>query len=606
MKMLGRSWGAAIACFLVGLVWAVGMAKGDSVAVQPDGRIVVIGHTFPEFGALARLNADGSVDQSFGAGGFVVDTRLPSFASVALQAGDRVLVGAVGGFQLARYDLDGSVDSAFGQDGIGGTPEADQPHFGSTDFGPTSLLVRPDGSIVAGGNRSALLAGDAEAFVRRYDATGNSVETVGHVPRLSGAADLSLLRDLIEGDDGGLYGVGSTYEVSASRVQPFLVRFVPGSGEDFDPGFAGGKGLARVDLPPSERFPSSFAAVARQGERLVAAGRHGGTFLLARFDADGKVDSSFGKDGYVLPEIVGTGNAPEGRPSHYAESWANDVAVSGDGIVAVGGTSQWGLWKATKNGIYCENCPEPMLARLDADGNLDPDFGSGGLLRLPRPDGSAFSGAEARAVLALGDGKLLVQGSVQLAGGVQVPFVARLNADGSYDTSFGSSGLTVLDFPCTVESEAEKRTLGCVPHVRTKLRLSGMRRGRPAVLLRAKPSQGWAGIYSLSLTLPRGMHLRKGFRSKLRVVAVGSSEAGRMELERIRPSRSDRRVTLIFRRFGIASEVKVRLPRASLSVNRHLRTLRPHRKVAFGIRADFTHLGWGGYGGYDVAVRRAG
>jgi hypothetical protein len=35
MKMMGRSWGAAFACFLVGLVWAVGMAKGDEMAVGP-------------------------------------------------------------------------------------------------------------------------------------------------------------------------------------------------------------------------------------------------------------------------------------------------------------------------------------------------------------------------------------------------------------------------------------------------------------------------------------------------------------------------------------------------------------------------------------------
>jgi uncharacterized delta-60 repeat protein len=613
MKMVGRSWGAAFACFLVGLVWFVGMARGNAMTVKADGKIVVTGWTVPQFGALAQLNPDGTLDRSFGRDGYLLDPRLPSFVSVAQQGGgggepgDRTLAGAVGGFRLARYAAAGGPDLSFGHAGIGGTAEPDQPHFELSNFGPTSLLVRPDRSIVVGGNRTPLGAGDAEALVRLYSSTGDLIETIGRVPPLGGAADASYLHDLIEADDGTLYGVGSTYEVAETRMLPFLARFVPGSGSDFDRNFAGGQGLARVDLPASPRFPSSFNALARQGRQLLAAGRHGGTFLLVRFGADGGVNTEFGNDGYVLPAIVGPGNGPEGRVSPEAESWANDVAVGADGdIVTVGGTSQWGDWKATKVGSACEDCPQPMLARFDSEGNLDPGFGSGGLLRLLRPDGSAFTRAEARQVVASDDGKLLVEGTVQLPDGVRSPFVARLNADGSYDRSFGTAGLTLLDFPCAEGGEREKQILGCIPHVRSKLRLSGMRRGRPAVLLRVRPSKRWAGIDGLSLTLPRGMRLRKSFLSKMRVIPVGSTEAEKMQVHLRPPVSAHGRVTMDLERFGIASEVRVRLPRTSLRVNRHLRTLRPHRKVGFGVGAYFAHLGWGGWCGFDASLRRVG
>lgn len=615
MKMLGRASGVAAACLLVALVWAVGVARGDSMAIAPNGQIVVTGRTFPEFGALALLNSDGTLNQTFereNHGGYMIDTRLPSFVSVALQTSgigdpsDRILAGAMGGFQLARYTTEGNVDFGFGHDGIGGTEEPDQVHFLYPGFGPTSLLVRPDQSIVVGGNRTELGAGDAEAWVKGYTATGGLRESIGHLPPPGGPAGASYLHDMLEGGDGNLYGVGSTYRVGDGRTRPFLARFLPGSGSEFDPSFAGGTGLARIDLPTTARFTSSFDGVKEQGEKLLVAGRTGGTVLLARFGRDGKVDSSFGEGGYVAPPIAGPAAGPGGQSVPDASSWANDVAVTADGHVLVaGGTTQWGHWVFSKSsGFVCGECPQPILLRFTADGKLDQGFGAGGFLRLQRPDGGTFEG-DVEEVAALADGKLLIKGTTP-SGVVPAPFVGRLNSDGSYDASFGGDGLTVLDFPCTDEGEARKRQLGCVPRLRPHLRLFGMRAGRPAVILQAKPTRSWAGIYEVNLTLPRGMRLKKGFRSKLRVVPVGSTEAGKMEVGVIRPGGKRKRETLLLQRIGIAGEVRVRLPRGSLRVDRHLRGLRPHRRVGFRVSAQFTHLGWGGYYGYDAVARRVG
>jgi uncharacterized delta-60 repeat protein len=603
MKTLGRSWGTAAACFLVGLVWFVGMAKADPMAVQPDGKIVVLGRTNPEFGALARLNPDGSLDQGFGSGGYAIDKRILGLTSVGVQPDGRIVAGVFGAFQPARYLAEGAIDPSFAGGAVGGGDEPAFEHFFNS-IGRDPLLLRPDGSIIVAKNLTMLGAGDGEAWVKRYDASGNLAETVGHVPPLTGPGDTSLLRDLLE-DEGRLYGAGSTYDISTIDLKAFLARFLPGSGTDYDSSFAGGSGFARPDLPVTERSSSSFSALAEQGGKLLAAGRTEQTLLLSRFEADGSLDTSFGDGGSVTPDVPSVGSTPAGTPNPVT-SWANDVATTaGDRIVAAGATTQGATWTATKSlGVHCEECPQPLLARFDADGALDHGFGSGGLLRLRRPDGGTFVG-EIEQVTVVTDGELLLEGWVPGAGSgpSQVPFVARLNPDGSYDPGFGSGGLAVLDFPCTDESIRQKRSLGCVPRLRPHLRVFGLRRGRPAIVLRAKPSEPWAGIYEMSLTLPPGIRLKKGYRTKLHVVPVGSTEAGKMEISAIKPSKRRRTTTLLLQKLGIAQEVKVRLPRASLRVTHRLPR---HRKVKIRVRGDFTHLRWGRDAGYDEAVRRVG
>jgi hypothetical protein len=79
------------------------MAKGDSMVVRPDGKIVLTGETWPNFAALARLEPDGSLDSGFGEGGFVVDRRLPVLTALAAQPDGRIVAVGVGGYQLSRY-----------------------------------------------------------------------------------------------------------------------------------------------------------------------------------------------------------------------------------------------------------------------------------------------------------------------------------------------------------------------------------------------------------------------------------------------------------------------------------------------------------------------
>src|SRR5207237_6475841 len=100
-------------------------AEGNDVVLQADGKIIVVGFTgagsyssFNNF-ALVRFNSDGSLDQSFGAGGKVKSARGVATYAV-LQADGKILVGGTcetggrNGFMVARYNSNGILEGTFG------------------------------------------------------------------------------------------------------------------------------------------------------------------------------------------------------------------------------------------------------------------------------------------------------------------------------------------------------------------------------------------------------------------------------------------------------------------------------------------------------------
>src|SRR5262249_57196261 len=110
-----------------GTVRTAALWQAEAVALQADGKILVGGSANSDF-ALARYNSDGSPDTSFGSGG-VVTTDLGRRGvdegfDVAVQSdGKIVMVGRSNGptgydFGVVRYNADGSLDSGFGTGGI--------------------------------------------------------------------------------------------------------------------------------------------------------------------------------------------------------------------------------------------------------------------------------------------------------------------------------------------------------------------------------------------------------------------------------------------------------------------------------------------------------
>ena len=93
-----------------------------AMAIQPDGKIVVVGegvgssHGANWESAVVRFNPDGSLDTSLGGTGIVIDPVGRGFYSVAIQPdGNIVVVSSVaaGTFAVVRYNPNGSLDTTF-------------------------------------------------------------------------------------------------------------------------------------------------------------------------------------------------------------------------------------------------------------------------------------------------------------------------------------------------------------------------------------------------------------------------------------------------------------------------------------------------------------
>ena len=278
--------------------------EAHGVVVQPDGKIIAAG-TLDNFGGgsfgLVRYNPDGSLDSGFGSGGgvstFFADASATGEA-VALQPdGKIVVVGGVSPFNLdasdfalARYNPDGSLDAGFGAGGkvitdLGGA-------FGET---ARAVAIQPDGKIVVIG------ASGSHAVVVRYRSSGKLDARFGHggvvtidFPGLQS----SLGVDLALGPDGKIIVMGNTL-TAVARLN---------SDGSFDRGFGAGGKVPPDSLPAID---TQAAAVALQSDgKIVVAGRaltpdsiRGSDFFLVRYTADGRLDVGFGAGGLVTTDF---------------------------------------------------------------------------------------------------------------------------------------------------------------------------------------------------------------------------------------------------------------------------------------------------------------
>jgi len=148
------------------------------MVVQPDGKILVAGASSNDF-AILRLNDDGTFDTTFGGDGVIVtdfQASIDGAYSIALQPDGKILVAGHSNydFALAQYNVDGSLDASFGINGKVTTPIV------GTNFG-VSVKLQLDGKILVGG-----VSNDDFALLR-YNSDG-SLDTTFDRPALTASA----------------------------------------------------------------------------------------------------------------------------------------------------------------------------------------------------------------------------------------------------------------------------------------------------------------------------------------------------------------------------------------------------------------------------------
>ncbi|NNE66564.1 MAG: hypothetical protein HKN33_08350 [Pyrinomonadaceae bacterium] len=445
-----------------------------SIAIQPDGKIVVAGfYTLVTIGNLGagnidfflRLNPDGSFDESFGGDGMVAEggAGLPNVWGIALQPDGKIV--AVGDYQFFRsgafrLNTDGTIDESFGG---GSIPRVDLFTGGTTRI--YDVLIQPDGKIVAGGfneggftiarmnpdgsfdhrfgkdgkiitptgtpngraysialqsDGKIVAAGNSsgnsgnQMVIARYGSDGTidtSFDGDGIVTTTVGSFD-TRVRSVIAQTDGKIVVGGYTAD-SAEDDDLLLIRIE--SDGSFDPTF-GTDGVVRTDASGSEDIGRSLTL--RPDGKIALAGFISGTtepeLLVSQYQTNGSPDTAFGSNGISRLDLANSSDE------------ATAVAVQADGKIVTGGVA------------YC--CKRDFrLARYDQAGNLDPSFGVGGIVE-------PSIGTEPNKLTGLRiqpDGKIVAVGYSQSSANDYGVVLARFNSDGTSDLSFGVDGVVL-------------------------------------------------------------------------------------------------------------------------------------------------------------------
>jgi len=280
-----------------------------AVAVQPDGKIIVAGAAQPpgssgyDF-ALARFNANGSLDTTFGSGGkisFPVGVANDFISDMILQPdGKIILVGS--GFTkpnsdnvIVRLNSNGTLDTTFNGSGKLITPLG----TGAANDGFSAVALQPDGKIVAagtdGGDFAAVRFNANGTFDTTFDADGKVTTPIG--TQRDQALGIAVQTD-------GKIIAGGTAN-SGEGDEAALVRY--NTNGSLDTTFGSG-GKVKIDILPFRS--DSFKSIILQADgKITAVGTSGSfplssSFALVRFNSDGSLDTSFGTGGKVTTNVA--------------------------------------------------------------------------------------------------------------------------------------------------------------------------------------------------------------------------------------------------------------------------------------------------------------
>jgi len=265
--------------------------------------------------ALARFNSDGSLDTSFGSGGKVTTSleanNTAAATSIAIQPDGKILLAGYvyiidwGNFTLlARYNSDGSLDTSFGNGGTILHQFVQTCRFDSRGY---ALVLLPDGKFVVAGR--GVPGSKYYTALMRFNADGSKDTTFGvseggltlrSVTNASGTVDAQLFA-VAKLPDGGFIGAGYAESVAnVSGMADFLLVRYDSEGT-LDAAFGNG-GIVTTDLNSGSNDKAYGVAVQPNG-KIVVAGFSGSHFALARYNETGSLDATFGSGGIVISTL---------------------------------------------------------------------------------------------------------------------------------------------------------------------------------------------------------------------------------------------------------------------------------------------------------------
>ncbi len=392
----------------------------NAVAIQTDGKIVAVGQSNSTTEAyVIRLNANGTLDTTFSGDGIFEITSAGVALSVALQTDAKIVIGSrglSGESIIIRLNTNGALDTTFDTDGIAS--------LSPNHYEPYGLAIQSNGRIVVAGTSSISAGGDISTVrLLTSGALDTSFDTDGIAVTAVYAGD-SEARSLAIQTDGKIV-VGGGPGANGSETEAAIVRY--NSDGSLDTSFDGdGIKLSNLNIGSGDKYFNDLAA--QTDGKILAIGDTTYSvaalfvvedFTLLRLNADGTFDPSFDGNGIVRSQWCEQGS---------------DLALQTEGkIVAIG--SQERLSNPTDNAVCTQ--------RFNVDGAVDTslNFAAGdGTIKQTVLSAQEFTSVEA--IASLPNGKILVAGWGEVPNqSYNTAKLLRLKSDGTLDTSFMDEGI---------------------------------------------------------------------------------------------------------------------------------------------------------------------
>jgi uncharacterized delta-60 repeat protein len=300
----------------------------SAVAIQPDGKIVVVGSAhriggnFKSQFAVARYTTDGLLDRSFAGTGkrtFRVKGDIGGAEDVALQRDGKIVIAGDdlnGGlfstnfdFAVARLNPDGSLDSSFANGGsrIIGMGHDESAHAVAIDYSGTAATNPNFGKIVLAGERTG--SGRNEYAMARLNANGsldNSFDKDGQLVGKFRGYSKAFVGGLTIQPSGKYVIAGNAIDNTPTDDTPITLARYNANGA-LDTSFGAERiGFAYIDFGGKD-LGDDVIQTADGG--LVVAGTSNGRFALAKLSADGVLNTTFGSGGKVITDFGSDGTA---------------------------------------------------------------------------------------------------------------------------------------------------------------------------------------------------------------------------------------------------------------------------------------------------------
>ncbi|HWF54280.1 MAG TPA: hypothetical protein VG223_06635, partial [Solirubrobacteraceae bacterium] len=319
---------------------------GRAVAIQPNGRIVVVGKATSSDGSgrdgllVERYRANGGLDRSFGSGG-VVNLFADSFGdgyAVALEPSGAIVAagsddatgsgGTAPRVALARLSASGHPDGSFGSHGL------DVIDLGAYSYALGVAVARGGKLVIAGSQSPGLQA--TNALVGRLTPSGR----LDHSFRGSGyyahqyarQAAFSAFNAVAVRGNGQIVTAGTA--TSSGLTGYAIVARFRGSGAPDGSFGSGGVAYARsaVDyLTNGTSFPGANGLTVLPNGEVIAAGRFNTSveskLALWAFTAGGRPAGGFGSHG---SSVLTLHNSPNSEGAAIAQAGTSAVVVAGD------------------------------------------------------------------------------------------------------------------------------------------------------------------------------------------------------------------------------------------------------------------------------------